>query len=113
MYWFIVLSAIIMMVSLIPARPTLDDLERFTLPEISYPSVPSVSSDPVVEHFGYDDDRGADWELVKSGLNDCNAIVGTGNGIRDMFDFSNRFIETQITTSNSINPIQRGSVECR
>jgi hypothetical protein len=72
----------------------------------------SQKSQEIIETFGFNDDRGGDWELVKSGLNDCNVVVGSGDGIRDMFDFSNRFIDAQFEASN-IMIVQRGKVECR
>jgi hypothetical protein len=62
----------------------------------------SVYSDdvqePVVEHF-FDNGSG-DWELVRSTLNDKDPVVGTGSGITDMFDYSNRFIDSQFEASH-------------
>ncbi len=54
--------------------------------------------EPVVEHF-FDNGSG-DWELVRSTLNDTNAITGSGSGITDMFDYSTRFIDSQFEASH-------------
>ena len=48
-----------------------------------------------------------------SGLNNCNAVIGTGDGIRDMFDFSDRFITAQIDASNDIPVFPRAIDSCK
>lgn len=70
----------------------------------------------IIENFGFEDDKGGSWELVKSGLDgggDCWAMVGSGDGVRDMFDFSDRFITAQIEASNDIPIIERRQGECK
>ena len=52
----------------------------------------------VIEHF-FDNGSG-DWELIRSTLNDTTPITGTGSGITDMFDYSNRSIDSQFEASH-------------
>jgi len=67
----------------------------------------------LIENFGFENDKSVDIELVVSGLNDCNAIVGTGDGIRDMIDFSDRFITAQFEASNDIPIVENHPRECK
>lgn len=112
-YWLIILLSILLISSLIPNKPSLQDLERFFV----YSSSPSLQSPSInsgtIEQFGFEDDQPADINLVVSGLNDCDAIIGTGDGKRDMFDFSDRFITAQFSASNDIPVFPRPLRECR
>lgn len=108
-YWSVILLIILIIGSLIPKRPSLWDLERFFI----YPDVQDVQDvqEPIIEPFGFEDP--ADYNLVVSGLDDCDAIIGTGDGQRDMFDFSNRFITAQIAASNDIDVFPRPLRQCK
>lgn len=110
-YWVIILLSMLLLASWIPSRPSLHDMERFFV----YPKKDNRDSDTKVENFGFEDDQSADINLVVSGLNDCNAVIGSGDGVRDMFDFSNRFISAQIEASNNIPMIHlsKYQTQCR
>jgi len=114
-YLTIILLTVLLLGSLIPSRPNLVDLERFFVYPNNKPLLQSHPEKikPIIESFGFNDDQSAYIELVVSGLNDCNPVIGSGDGKRDMFDFSNRFITEQIETSNDIQVFSRQSGLCR
>ena len=74
---------------------------------------PNKKVEKNIEHFGFEDDNYADINLIVSGLDDCDAIIGSGDGKRDMFDFSDRFITAQIDASNNIPVFSRSIEECK
>lgn len=110
--WIILLLVMLVMLSLIPARPSLQDIERFFIYE-NKNRESKVYKEPVIENFGFENDKPADPELIVSGLNDCNAIIGSGDGIRDLFDYSDRFITEQIEASNDIPIIEIPLSACK
>lgn len=73
----------------------------------------NTHANPTLEQFGFNIDNSVDLNLVNSGLNTLNPEIRTGNGIRDMFDFSNRFITAQFQASNDIDAPPRISQECK